>query len=284
MGISDWLKNSTNLLKDAGVQTARLDCLVLLSDELGHDKAWILAHEDEKLPPNIHRRLDKCVEERSNHIPLAYIRGKSDFYGREFTVNEHTLVPRPETEAMMDMLINETASMRDDEGFTIVDVGTGSGCLIVSAYLEINARRPKLKAKFLATDISKAALKIAKKNADKHGANIEFYYGNLLEPVISWLVTSGSRLIILANLPYVPNNYELNKSAQKEPGLAIFGGESGLELYEELFMQITKNDIPCSVYAEALDKQQKDLESLAIKYNFKETTKVGLAQVFVPVA
>jgi len=99
--ISAWLKQSQGLLKDAEISTARLDCLVLLEDALGKDRAWLLSHPDEALQGSILEKLNTKIVQRAKHIPLAYLRGHAEFYGRDFSVNAHTLVPRPETETII---------------------------------------------------------------------------------------------------------------------------------------------------------------------------------------
>jgi hypothetical protein len=104
MTIGDWLRTATNQLNDAGIATGRLDCLVLLEDALGYDRAWLLSHPEQELQRSELKKLNTKIVQRVQHIPLAYIRGHAEFYGREFAVNEHTLVPRPETETMLDML------------------------------------------------------------------------------------------------------------------------------------------------------------------------------------
>src|SRR5579885_1241682 len=104
MKISKWLANATKKLKTAGIGTARLDCLVLLADSLNKDKAFVLAHPDMVLSAAQLRKLNKQLAERQKHYPLAYIRGKTEFYGREFIMNHHVLEPRPESETMIDLL------------------------------------------------------------------------------------------------------------------------------------------------------------------------------------
>src|SRR4051794_37561413 len=102
--VSDWLRQSVASLEGAGISTARLDCLVLLEDETGKDRAWLLAHPEYELQGSDLNILNTKIIQRMQHVPLAYIRGRSEFYGRDFMVNAHTLVPRPETEGMIELL------------------------------------------------------------------------------------------------------------------------------------------------------------------------------------
>ena len=221
--VGKFLTDATSLLLEAGVSTARLDCIVLLEDELQKDRAWILAHPDHDIPMSSLERLSEQLSRRTAHVPLAYIRGKAEFYGREFEVTSHTLVPRPETETMIECL----KSLGLPEQTRLVDVGTGSGCIAISAALEL----PGLAV--LACDIDLECLAVAERNARKLGATVTFIQSNLIEQVKGCSV-------IGANLPYVPDDYSINTAATHEPRHAIFGGTTGLDLYEQLFRQIAQ--------------------------------------------
>src|SRR6266508_1210490 len=100
----EFLKSATARLKQAGIASARLDTLVLLEDALGQDRARLLAHPESKIPHSTEVALNTKIAQRATHVPLAYIRGKAEFYGREFAIDKHVLVPRPETETMIDLL------------------------------------------------------------------------------------------------------------------------------------------------------------------------------------
>src|SRR5579875_2334673 len=104
MNTTAWLANATAQLNAANVPTARLDCLVLLENATGKDRAWLLSHPELELQGSVLKKLNTKIVQRAQHVPLAYIRGKAEFYGHELAVNAHTLVPRPETETMIDML------------------------------------------------------------------------------------------------------------------------------------------------------------------------------------
>ena len=209
MRVDDWLKSNVILLQKAGIETARLDCLVLLEDASHKDRAWLLAHGEYELEANVLATLHNKIIRRSAHVPLAYIRRHVEFYGREFAVNEHVLVPRPDSEAMIDLL-KDTAAVRNEDlkHIIIIDVGTGSGALAITAKLEVP------RAEVIGVDIDAACLNIADKNAKKLGANVVFMQSNLLDSM------NAAADIILANLPYVPDEYPINKAAGHEPGLA----------------------------------------------------------------
>lgn len=269
--VSEWLAETEATLNKSGLETARLDSLVLLCDELEQDKAWVLAHPEHVLQGSGLKNLNTKVAQRVQHAPLAYIRGKAEFYGREFMVNEHVLVPRPETEAIIDLL---KRALVLESGISIFDIGTGSGALAITAKLEVPT------AEVMATDIDEKCLAVARKNARKLGANVTLLQGNLLQPIRdSRFKIQGS--IILANLPYVPEDYSINKAAAHEPRLALFGGQDGLDYYRTLFAQMSLYKIwPSYIVTESLEEQHDSLEKIAASCDYTQTDVLGLAQCF----
>lgn len=273
MTIDAWITHSEKLLTAAGIATARLDILVLLADELSEDKSWILAHSDEFLRGETETTLNKKVIQRSHHTPLAYIRGHAEFYGREFKVDHNVLVPRPESESIIALLIQSFATAHHA---VIVDIGTGSGCLAVTAKLETKAHE------VIATDISKPALVVAKDNARRLNADLTFMQGDLLEPLRPSFADQNKDYIVLANLPYVPTNYTVNDAAKHEPPLALFSGNDGLEHYGRLFKQIdTLLMRPTIIITESLFFQHEPLAEIAGQYGYALQSSDGLAQAFI---
>lgn len=272
------LEQSITKLRSAGIATARLDSLVLLEYLTGKDRAWLLAHPEHTIQGPALASYSELIDRRTKHEPVAYIIGKSEFYGREFLVSPATLQPRPETETMIDLLVSEIASRLGGEKSVVVDVGTGSGCLAITAKLEWP------KAKVLATEINADALKIARKNAKKLCAKVNFFEGDLLSPVFSKINIPDTKLVILANLPYVPDNHVINEAAMQEPKIAIFGGPDGLDLYRKLFQQISElSTSPMSeifVLTESLPFQHKDLEAIANRNNFSLERTQDFINVF----
>lgn len=266
MKIAEWLTTSVQALKANDIPTARLDCLVLLEDQLDKNRAHILSHTETELTATQLKVLNQQVRKRLKHIPLAFIRGKTEFYGREFIINDAVLEPRPESETMFDLIKQLPIPQ------AILDIGTGSGALAVTAKLEYP------QATVLATDIDPSCLGVAKKNAGKHDVSIDFRQGNLLEPI---LINDFRTLTILANLPYVPNDYKLNEAAMNEPKLAIFGGPDGLDLYRQLFNQLASASAQ-SLYilTESLPFQHNQLRSIAEDYGFRQVAKEDFIQVF----
>ena len=271
MTISEWLKESTRTLNDSGIETARLDAIVLLSDALKKDKTWILAYPEHILQGSILKILNKKVIQRCNFIPLAYIRGRAEFYGREFVVNKSVLIPRPESESIIELL----RKTRSDKRQTIIDVGTGSGCLAITAKLEF----PDYAV--VAIDIDEDALQVARKNAEALQAEISFLQSDLLK----CLQPSAFNLqpsILLANLPYVPTSYPINKAAAHEPALALFSGDDGLDHYRKLFEQAMElAPQPYAIIAESLFTQHKKMNDLATNAGYEQKEVDGLVQLFV---
>lgn len=266
MQLHQFLTGRTGVLQEAGIASARLDCLIFLEDALKQNRAWILAHPEFELSSAQVTALDKLVTARSDHTPLAYIRGKAEFYGRSFVVNKNVLVPRPESEALIDLLKGINSLSKNPK---IVDVGTGSGCLGITAALELPSAQVTL------VDIDSQALQIAKKNAELLGAKVHTQTSNLLGDV------SVDFDIALANLPYVPDNLAINQAAMHEPKLALFSGDDGLDLFRTFWEQIAAlPNPPFYVITESFPFQHKDLAQLAKKAGFTLAKTEGFAQLY----
>jgi release factor glutamine methyltransferase len=270
MTVSDYLSEMITLLTAAGIATARLDALVLLEDCLGKDRAHLLAHPETELADEQISTLKAQIKRRIRHVPLAYIRGKTEFYGRDFKVNEHVLEPRPESETMISLLKN----LPNTEGITIVDVGTGSGALAITAKLEMPH------ADVIAIDIDPRCLEVARQNAILLKTDIRFEQGNLLTPLVDG---QPDNYALLCNLPYVPDDFQINTAATHEPRLAIYGGPDGLTLYRELFRQLlgfTRK--PTYILTEAMPPQHEQLIKIAEENRFKCVTSEDFIEVFAP--
>lgn len=272
--INEWLTRATKTLEAAQIPTARLDALILLEDATGYDRAWLLANGDEVLSVKTASQAEKWLARRSGHEPLAYIRGKSGFYGREFKVTPATLQPRPETETMLELLFELVKSQRSKVK-SVVDVGTGSGAIAITTKLE----HPELAVS--ATEINTHALKIAKQNANTFGTEVVFYKGNLLEPILNPQSPILSPFAILANLPYVPDDHTINRAAMQEPHIAIFGGTDGLDIYRGMFEQIsTTKQKPKFILTESLPFQHTDLTSIAAAHGYTLQKTDDFIQLF----
>ncbi len=274
MTISIWLSYAKDRLEDAGIATARLDSQLLLADALHQDRSWLHAHLDTIIVEETKQNLDKQLQERSQHVPIAYIRGKTEFYGREFLVDRRVLEPRPESETMIDVLkkLPEVTHGPASQSLQIIDVGTGSGALAITAKLELP------QAEVIATDIDPGCLDVARSNAEKYSVNISFAEGDMLSPVQN---LTSTVVITLANLPYVPENHQINQAAMQEPHLAIFGGPDGLDPYRKLFEQAAQlSTRPRYILTEALPPQHRDLAFLAARHGFRLAKVDDFIQVF----
>lgn len=261
--IASYLREATAQLQTAGIDSARLDALILLEDTLRLDRAYLLAHDDAEIAPDHLQSLQSLIDRRQSHEPLAYIRGHAEFYGRTFVVNKHVLVPRPESEAII-ALLKELAIK------TAVDIGTGSGALAITAALEL----PHVAV--TAIDIDDKCIETAKDNANRLDAKITFVKGNFLEPLLTVPVD-----VLLCNLPYVPENYSVNKAALHEPALALFAGKDGLDAYKTLTDQLMgMHTKPTFVITEALAEQHTALANIMTRAGYSLRKTQGLAQLF----
>lgn len=205
-------------------QTAWLEAEVLTAFVCKQNRTWLVAHNTDRLSPTQHRRLTALVQKRLGRWPIAYLTGQKDFFGRNFAVTSAVLIPRPETELLVEIVL-QTPGFK-----TVADIGTGSGCIAVT----LAAEQPNLK--IFATDISTAALAIAKRNAHKHRvtSRITFRQGDLLQPLVKIKLDA-----VIANLPYVTTaEYSTSPSIKREPKLALAAGTDGLRLYRQLFKQL----------------------------------------------
>jgi release factor glutamine methyltransferase len=221
------LARARRALVAAGVDDgeAAADAEVLARHVLGWDRAQLLTHGGDPLPSSFDPAFENLLARRVAREPMAYITGRREFWGRNFDVTPAVLIPRPETEIIIEVAIEE--SRRGRRFSTIVDVGTGSGCLAVTLALEFPD------ASVVATDISADALQVAQKNAALHDVEprIRFIECNLLDRV------EGRADLIVANPPYVSSTDEghLQPEVERyEPHAALFAGPDGLDVIARL--------------------------------------------------
>ena len=185
----------------------------------------------EEITPEAYQTFWDYVEEHATGRPFQYIIGQENFYGRDFLVNEHVLIPRPETEELIEEVKKRTANLFEaNKSIKIADIGTGSGAIALTIKKEIS------NAKVTATDISPEALVVAKKNAERLEAKVEFKQGDLLAPI-----ADQKWDIILSNPPYIGSHEAEDLSdtvIDYEPHLALFAEEDGLQLYRKMAAQL----------------------------------------------
>jgi release factor glutamine methyltransferase len=217
-----------------------LDAEILLSLAGNFSKEYILAHPEKRLSTVQMKKFDSFCARRSNGEPVAYITGKKEFFGLEFLVNKDVLIPRPETELLVEHVLNKIQNTRYRIPDTIIDIGTGSGNIIISITKNI-PEKIRNKINFYAIDISKESLQITKKNSKKNkvGKEIKFVQSSILEYFVKRKIKLEN-IFIVANLPYVsPALYKKNKNNLKyEPKKALVSNRKGLNHYTKLLREI----------------------------------------------
>ncbi|RUM43227.1 MAG: peptide chain release factor N(5)-glutamine methyltransferase [Desulfurobacterium sp.] len=221
------VKRASEILKERGIKTARLDAELLLAHALGFpDRVKLYTEFEKPLTEEEVENYRKLIVRRAKGEPVAYITGKKEFYGYTFRVEKGVLIPRPETELLVDVVVEY---LKGKEGKTVVDVGTGSGCIIITLCKLLGRTH-----RYIGTDISSIALKVADKNRRIHGCkDVKLVKTDLLksiEPPVS---------VVVSNPPYVPlGDRKLEESVKKfEPAVALFGGKDGLEVIRRLIPQ-----------------------------------------------
>ena len=238
--IADLLREGSERLRASGSPTARLDTELLLGHVLGVERTTIVAHPESPVGPEAEARFRADLDRRAAGEPVAYIRGIKEFHGLAFTVDPRALIPRPETERLVELaeaeVMRRLVSTPREPGsapLRIADVGTGSGAIAVALTVALTRRRVGSEYQITATDRSPEALQLARENAVGHAAaeRITFVEADLLpEPV------EAPFDIVLANLPYVRSAVvpELPVAASFEPGVALDGGADGLDVIRRL--------------------------------------------------
>jgi release factor glutamine methyltransferase len=210
-----------------GLPDPRREARWLLARALGCTEEWLLAHDGTVAPPSVERTYRKWVSRRAAGEPAHYIVGSCPFWGRQFTVTPAVLIPRPETELIVECALKLPRPAPPQ----LLDVGTGAGCLAITLALEI----PDVRV--VATDLSLSALQVAAGNARLHHASVRFVAGDLAAHI------SGSFGLVLANLPYVPDRDIAGLPVEvraHEPHVALAGGEEGTDLLSGLLADLPR--------------------------------------------
>ena len=299
--IQQSLKISTNKLSLQNIPSASLDADVLLLEALNRsrykklDKSWLYTHNDYKLTEKEEKLFNSFINQRKKHKPVAYIINRKEFYGYEFYVDKNVLIPRPETELIVEKVLkiltgahslecrnsnlNKINSYRlkpacpsgrrelqnlkypVDKKITLIDIGTGSGCIIISILNELaKIKKDNIIRNAYANDISKKAIEVAKINAKKYNLDkkIKFVAQDLEKFISKKTFYNFNNFIITANLPYIKNDkYKklLPNVRRYEPKTALVGGKNGLDLIEKLINLIpnikTKSDSHNYILVEA---------------------------------
>lgn len=221
----------------------QIEAELLLAYVLRKPREWVLAHPEAKVCKYASMQVCKLFKRRAQGVPVAYLTGHKEFFGLDFEVNKNVLIPRPDTEALVEAVLAQLSTLQLYNFTTcLIDVGTGSGNIPIA--IAHNIRKSGLSGNLdsiIAIDISAKALSVAKRNAKKHGVKIKFAQGDLLEPFIKSYNPKpiSCNLIITANLPYLSEKqYKDSPTIQFEPKTALIAKNSGLALYEKLLTQI----------------------------------------------
>lgn len=270
--IKDWLDLATLKLKKAHSPSPILDSEVILSNILSVDRTFLHAHYENKLNKTNLKKANKLLKFRQKRIPIAYIIGKKEFYNRSFVVTKSTLIPRPESEDIIEVLkqiFNQSKALKLPKNPILIDVGTGSGCLGITAKLEL----PFLNVSLL--DISKKALKIAKQNSKTLSAKVKIINSNLLKNY------KNNANIIIANLPYVDKKWERSPETDYEPEIALFADDNGKQLIKQLIKQSETHLAPNGfLIIEADPSQHKSLINYAKQFSLSHLKTTGFIVVF----
>lgn len=246
MTIKDWLLSATKRLRTGDIPSPSLDASIILAHTLRRSRTFLHAHDDELLTPQQHEIAEARLQLRLDRTPIAYIIGHKEFYGRQFAVTTATLIPRPESEAIIELLTEHIPTTQPLLQATqrLVDVGTGSGCLGITAKCEL----PELDVTLL--DISNHALRVATQNGARLDAHVEALRSDLLAAY------PFKATYILANLPYVDPSWERSPETAHEPALALFADDEGLALINTLLMQTPSHLLPGGVLLIEADPRQ----------------------------
>jgi release factor glutamine methyltransferase len=226
------LREGVQKLERANVPSAPLAAELLLMHALNRDRTFLYAHPEAQIDPAQLEKFDSQIKKRAAGTPTQYLTGHQEFWGMDFEVTPDVLIPRPETEHVIEVALSRIGESRRNNPLRIADVGTGSGCIAVALAKEFP------NAEIFATDISSKALAVAKRNATRHNfANrITFTECNLLEGIPQQpqlnLIVSNPPYVARKDAPSLPTDVR-----EHEPELALFAGEDGMEIYPRLIAQ-----------------------------------------------
>lgn len=303
MDIRTAMKQGLAQLRDAQVPSYTLAAELLLLYVLSRDRTWIYSHPEEEISVANAERYSALIRRRAAGEPTQHLTGKQEFWGLEFEVTPDVLIPRPETEHVIEVALDRLAvrelragrrQLLSGLGLRIADVGTGSGCIAIALAKELPA------AAFVATDISSAALTVARRNAERHdsASRIQFLECHLLNglsyraarPAAQYLGSKSSGHessaashqsrsfdLIVSNPPYVGRREAatlMREVREHEPEIALYGGEEGYEIYADLIAQSGKSLLPNGILV--LELGHNSLPAVQPLLDESTWTKVGV--------
>lgn len=202
-------------IAEASKRIHRFEAKLLLAHCLGVGRTYLITHDKDCLPPTVLQRYEDCVRARENRMPVPYITGTQEFFGRSFSVTPDVLIPRPDTETLIEFILEKTSGKGP---LSLLDLGTGSGCIAITLALE----NPSLAV--TATDINEKSLAVAKNNATQLGAAVSFFLGDWFKA----LTSSKKFDLIVSNPPYIDSQDKHLENLPFEPIGALTDGFDGL--------------------------------------------------------
>ena len=264
MTLQNIIKNGSLFLKNKKIKTHLLDSEIILANIMGISREYLLTNEKEKISKSLYGKFRQAIIKRSQNEPVAYINKKKEFWSINFFVNKSTLIPRPETE----LLINETLKFVEDKKINVLDIGTGSGCILLSFLTELK------KAKGVGIDVSSEAIEIAKKNSRMLNLSkrSNFYVFNVDK------LDQGNYDLVISNPPYVCTKDIKNLDEQivkYEPLVALNGGIDGLDVIRKIVRKsreiLKRNGI---LAIEVGNGQYSSVSEILELNNFQELSRV----------
>ncbi|MBR6097294.1 peptide chain release factor N(5)-glutamine methyltransferase [Candidatus Saccharibacteria bacterium] len=257
MNVRSWLKKTKDIIPS-------LDAELILAHVLGVDRVFFVSHDLDELTSEQEFAADELVKKRANRMPLAYLTNYKEFYGRGFFVNENVLIPRPETETIIDLA-------KELSPKSILEIGTGSGCIAITTKLEL----PDTKVR--AVDISEAALAVARHNAVRLEAKLDELK---LSDLLSNISLDDTDLVI-ANLPYVDKNWDfLSPELAYEPEQALFANDNGLALIKKLILDLEAKDYHGYLMLESDPSEQPAVIDFAGQHGAKHQKTADFITLF----
>jgi len=264
MILKNTIQKASLFLKNNYIDTHSLDAELILSNIMNTSREFLLLNDELKLSNSIINKYNKAVEKRAKKEPVAYIVGKKEFWSNDFTVNDSTLIPRPETE----LLVNEVINFYKNKSINILDIGTGSGCILLSILKELKRSRG------LGIDISHKAIFVAKKNAKK----LKLLNRTRFKTCDVSKLQYHSYDLIVSNPPYIPSGDLRNLShdiINYEPLCALNGGIDGLDLIKKVIYKSNKLLKKSGILAiEIGNSQYRKVSNILMRNSFREIKKV----------
>lgn len=237
---------------------------MLLADLLNKNSLELLAILQEKVPDEVVEEYKQKIQFLTEKKPIQYVIGNVDFYGNEFIVNEKVLIPRFETEELVENTLNLIEKLFPNKNLKVIDLGTGSGCIGIT----LKKKVPSLDVTLL--DISSKALEVAKENASRLDVNVNIIENDMLEGV------NQKYDVIISNPPYIKSEEEIEEIVKNnEPHLALYGGLDGLDYYRKILKEAPNHvNLPFLIAFEIGDTQKEDIISLT-KNTFPQATIIA---------